>query len=169
MLPPSADLRRSAPSCACESAPHKVTLANLATAAKLAYFSNDMLSYKAQVVTVHLFMHSRFSCVNPSLNPFHVAAQEAYKLMCQVAPDVAEYERGIATLQAEIRTRKASIANKEAALAAANPPLFRQVQVEPMLVVHLQIPVRGAEGTLTFGRWVGQKLDVRPDIEAEHL
>lgn len=50
-------------------------------------------------------------------------------MMCQVAPDVAEYEKGIATLQAEICTRKASIAHKEAALAAANPPLFRQVQV----------------------------------------
>lgn len=60
---------------------------------------------------------------------FRVAAQEAYTLMCQVAPDVAEYEKGIATLQAEIRTRKTSIANKEAALAASNPLLFRQVQV----------------------------------------
>ena len=58
-----------------------------------------------------------------------VALQEAYKLMCQVAPDVAEYEKGIATLQAEIRTRKASIVHKEAALTAANPPLFRHLQV----------------------------------------
>ena len=49
--------------------------------------------------------------------------------MCLVAPDVAEYEKGIATLQAEIRTRKASIATKETALTAANPPLFQQVQV----------------------------------------
>lgn len=52
--------------------------------------------------------------------------------MCLVAPDVAEYEKGIATLQAEIRTRKSSIAAKETALAAANPPLFQQVQVPPL-------------------------------------
>ena len=32
-------------------------------------------------------------------------------------------------IQAEIRTRKASIAEKEAALAANNPPLFQQIQV----------------------------------------
>ncbi len=31
--------------------------------------------------------------------------------------------------QAEVRTRKASIAEKEAALAANNPPLFQQIQV----------------------------------------
>lgn len=67
--------------------------------------------------------------LKPSMKAFLVAVQEAYKLMCQVAPDVAEFEKGIATLQAEIRTRKASIAHKEAALAASNPPLFRQVQV----------------------------------------
>ena len=34
--------------------------------------------------------------------------------------------------QAEIRTRKASIAEKEAALAANNPPLFQQVQVHTL-------------------------------------
>ena len=50
-----------------------------------------------------------------------------------------------ARAQAEIRTRKASIAEKEAALAANNPPLFQQIQVPPaasqMLIVHLWVHV----------------------------
>jgi hypothetical protein len=42
---------------------------------------------------------------------------------------VTAEERLCACTQAEIRTRKASIAEKETALAANNPPLFQQIQV----------------------------------------
>ncbi|KAK9814135.1 hypothetical protein WJX72_001123 [[Myrmecia] bisecta] len=55
--------------------------------------------------------------------------QESYALMAIIAPEVAEYEAGIATLQAEIQQRKTSVARKESALAENNPAIFQAVQL----------------------------------------
>ena len=54
--------------------------------------------------------------------------RDAYVLMCVTAPEVAALEAGVGTLRDEVAARKATIVDKEAALARTNPPLFAAVQ-----------------------------------------
>ena len=54
--------------------------------------------------------------------------QDCYKLMCIVAPEIAQYSDGIQTLQSETAARKATSKEKEEQLASQNLPLFEQIQ-----------------------------------------
>ena len=49
--------------------------------------------------------------------------------MCITAPEVAQYESSIATLESETAARKAAAKEKEAELAVSNPAIFQQIQV----------------------------------------
>ncbi len=58
-----------------------------------------------------------------------LTVQDCYKLMCLVAPEVAQYEDGIQTLQSETAARKAATSQKEAELARQKLPIFQEIQV----------------------------------------
>jgi hypothetical protein len=49
--------------------------------------------------------------------------------MCLVAPEVAQYEEGIQTLQSETAARKATTKQKETELAQQRLPIFQEIQV----------------------------------------
>lgn len=51
---------------------------------------------------------------------------DALRLLCITAPNVAEVENGLATLQHEVAARRVSAADGEASLGQMNPPIFAQ-------------------------------------------
>lgn len=55
--------------------------------------------------------------------------QDSYMLMCLTAPEVAQYEDGIQTLQTETATRKASAKEKEDEISSQSIPIFDQLLV----------------------------------------
>jgi hypothetical protein len=57
--------------------------------------------------------------------------QDCYRLMCLIAPEVAQYEEGIQTLQSETAARKASTKQKEVELAQQKLPIFQEIQANP--------------------------------------
>ena len=50
--------------------------------------------------------------------------------MCLVAPEIAQYEEGIQTLQTETAARKETTKEKEADLAQQSLAIFQQLQVQ---------------------------------------
>lgn len=55
--------------------------------------------------------------------------QDCWKLMCITVPRMAVLEESCDILQAEIEAKRARLAEKEAALAHHNPPVFTRLQV----------------------------------------
>ena len=55
--------------------------------------------------------------------------QDCWKLMCITVPRMAVLEESCEILQAEIEAKRARLAEKEAALAHTNPPVFTRLQV----------------------------------------
>ena len=54
--------------------------------------------------------------------------QDCYRLMCLTAPEVAQYDDGIQTLQRETAARKAVAREKEEELSEQDLPIFHQIQ-----------------------------------------
>lgn len=70
--------------------------------------------------------------------------QDCYKLMCIVAPEIAQYSDGIQTLQSETAARKATSKEKEEQLADQKLPLFEQIQASyhfaaAFVLIYLQL------------------------------
>lgn len=63
-----------------------------------------------------------------AIDPPPATLKDAYRLMCITQADVQTMENGIATLQDEISARRARIGEKELALSAHNPEVFRKIQ-----------------------------------------
>ena len=57
--------------------------------------------------------------------------QDCYTSMCLTAPEVAQYEDGIQTLQTEITSRKDTAKEKEDEISSEGIPLFDQLLVSP--------------------------------------
>lgn len=55
--------------------------------------------------------------------------QECYQHLCMEAPRLKSLKAAVALLQQEVKDRRAVVAQKEAQLAAHNPPIFQAVQV----------------------------------------
>ena len=55
--------------------------------------------------------------------------QECYAFMCIEVPKMKGLKAAVALLQREVQERREVLAEKEAVLAAHNPPIFHAVQV----------------------------------------
>ena len=73
--------------------------------------------------------------------------QDCYTSMCLTAPEVAQYEDGIQTLQTEITSRKDTAKEKEDEISSEGIPLFDQLLVSPSFGLKMD----------TFGRPFSQK------------
>ena len=76
----------------------------------------------------HMRRGTSISLADLADDPPPASLRDAYSLLTVTAPAVAALEGGVATLRDEVAARKATIVDKEAALARANPPLFAAVQ-----------------------------------------
>jgi hypothetical protein len=76
----------------------------------------------------HMRRGTSISLADLGSDPPPTTLRDAYVLLGVTAPAVAALEAGVATLRDEVAARKATIVDKEAALARANPPLFGAVQ-----------------------------------------
>lgn len=65
--------------------------------------------------------------------------QDCYRLLCLVAPEVAQYSDGIQLLQDTTSSRKEEARAREEQLAELNLPLFQQIQAE-LTFSRYQIP-----------------------------
>ncbi len=83
--------------------------------------TREFLRKKEQALPVHV------KKLAPDLQCLNIL-QDCYKLMCIVAPEIAQYSDGIQTLQSETAARKATSKEKEDQLADQKLPLFEQIQ-----------------------------------------